>query len=75
MKRHIRNINYKRKSCRYKADYDNELYVLFWLEANQRTDNGSRGISLLSMIAADVVDPQTLRMVVGAIFNLCGNGN
>nr|GEY05807.1 kinesin-like protein KIN-UB isoform X1 [Tanacetum cinerariifolium] len=31
------------------------------------------GISLLSMIAADVVDLQTLRMVVGAISNLCGN--
>jgi kinesin family protein 5 len=32
------------------------------------------GISLLSMTAADAEDPQTLRMVAGAIANLCGNG-
>jgi len=32
------------------------------------------GISLLSMTAADAEDPQTLRMVSGAIANLCGNG-
>lgn len=32
------------------------------------------GISLLSITAADADDPQTLRMVAGAIANLCGNG-
>lgn len=32
------------------------------------------GISLLSITAADAEDPQTLRMVAGAIANLCGNG-
>lgn len=32
------------------------------------------GISLLSMTAAKAEDPQTLRMVAGAIANLCGNG-
>lgn len=32
------------------------------------------GISLLSRTAADAEDPQTLRMVAGAIANLCGNG-
>lgn len=32
------------------------------------------GISLLSLTAADAEDPQTLRMVAGAIANLCGNG-
>lgn len=32
------------------------------------------GISLLSTTAADAEDPQTLRMVAGAIANLCGNG-
>lgn len=32
------------------------------------------GISLLSMTAANAEDPQTLRMVAGAIANLCGNG-
>lgn len=32
------------------------------------------GISLLSLTAAKADDPQTLRMVAGAIANLCGNG-
>lgn len=32
------------------------------------------GIALLAMTAADAEDPQTLRMVAGAIANLCGNG-
>lgn len=32
------------------------------------------GIKLLAMTAADAEDPQTLRMVAGAIANLCGNG-
>lgn len=32
------------------------------------------GVSLLSMTASDAEDPQTLRMVAGAIANLCGNG-
>jgi kinesin family member 5 len=33
------------------------------------------GVTLLSMTASDAEDPQTLRMVAGAIANLCGNGN
>lgn len=32
------------------------------------------GISLLSRRAATAEDPQTLRMIAGAIANLCGNG-
>lgn len=32
------------------------------------------GINLLSMTAAHAEDPQTLRMVAGAVANLCGNG-
>lgn len=32
------------------------------------------GITLLAMTASDAEDPQTLRMVAGAIANLCGNG-
>lgn len=32
------------------------------------------GITLLSVTAAKAEDPQTLRMVAGAIANLCGNG-
>jgi hypothetical protein len=33
------------------------------------------GIGLLAQTADDAEDPQTLRMVAGAIANLCGNGN
>lgn len=32
------------------------------------------GINMLSMTAANAEDPQTLRMVAGAVANLCGNG-
>lgn len=32
------------------------------------------GVSLLSKTAASAEDPQTLRMVAGAVANLCGNG-
>lgn len=32
------------------------------------------GIGLLSRTADEAEDPQTLRMVAGAIANLCGNG-
>ena len=43
-------------------------------EANQEFIMAQGGISLLAMTAADAEDPQTLRMVAGAIANLCGNG-
>lgn len=33
------------------------------------------GIGLLARTADDAEDPQTLRMVAGAIANLCGNGD
>lgn len=33
------------------------------------------GINMLSLTAANAEDPQTLRMVAGAIANLCGNGS
>jgi hypothetical protein len=48
--------------------------VAFLPEANQELIMVQGGISLLSMTAADAEDPQTLRMVAGAIANLCGNG-
>lgn len=32
------------------------------------------GIKLLGQTANEAEDPQTLRMVAGAIANLCGNG-
>ena len=43
-------------------------------EANQEFIMLEGEISLLSMTAADAEDPQTLRIVAGAIANLCGNG-
>lgn len=43
-------------------------------EANQELIMAEGGISLLAMTAGDAEDPQTLRMVAGAIANLCGNG-
>lgn len=33
------------------------------------------GINLLATAASNAEDPQTLRMIAGAIANLCGNGN
>ena len=51
------------------------MCIVFILpEANQELIMVQGGISLLSMTAADAEDPQTLRMVAGAIANLCGNG-
>jgi len=43
-------------------------------ETNQELIMSQGGIALLSMTAANAEDPQTLRMVAGAIANLCGNG-
>lgn len=43
-------------------------------EANQERIMAEGGISLLSLTANAAEDPQTLRMVAGAIANLCGNG-
>lgn len=43
-------------------------------ETNQELIMAQGGISLLSVAAANAEDPQTLRMVAGAIANLCGNG-
>lgn len=43
-------------------------------ETNQELIVSQGGISLLSLTATKSEDPQTLRMVAGAIANLCGNG-
>lgn len=43
-------------------------------ETNQELIMSEGGIALLSKTADDAEDPQTLRMVAGAIANLCGNG-
>lgn len=54
---------------------NNRLYNLALnSETNQELIMNQGGISLLSMTAANGEDPQTLRMVAGAIANLCGNG-
>lgn len=43
-------------------------------ETNQELIMSEGGISLLSLTAAKAEDPQTLRMIAGALANLCGNG-
>ena len=43
-------------------------------ETNQELIMSQGGISLLAVTAVNAEDPQTLRMVAGAIANLCGNG-
>jgi len=43
-------------------------------ETNQELIMAQGGIRLLSMTAGNAEDPQTLRMIAGAIANLCGNG-
>ncbi|KAG6403256.1 hypothetical protein SASPL_135473 [Salvia splendens] len=49
-------------------------FLQFFLEeANQEVIMAQGGICLLAMTATDAEDPQTLRMVAGAIANLCGN--
>ncbi|MED6181803.1 hypothetical protein PIB30_022689 [Stylosanthes scabra] len=42
-------------------------------KANQELIMAEGGVTLLSMAASDAEEPQTLRMVAGAIANLCGN--
>lgn len=48
---------------------------LLGTETNQELIMAQGGIGLLARTADDAEDPQTLRMVAGAIANLCGNGN
>lgn len=50
------------------------VFVCGVTEVSQQLIVDQGGISLLSLTAADAEDPQTLRMVAGAIANLCGNG-
>lgn len=49
-------------------------FVFSITETNQELIMTQGGIGLLSTTAANAEDPQTLRMVAGAIANLCGNG-
>lgn len=48
--------------------------VIHPAETNQELIMNHGGIGLLSRTADEAEDPQTLRMVAGAIANLCGNG-
>jgi hypothetical protein len=51
------------------------IFIFFWgAETNQELIMAQGGIGLLARTADDAEDPQTLRMVAGAIANLCGNG-
>lgn len=51
------------------------VYVSGNAETNQELIMAQGGIGLLARTADDAEDPQTLRMVAGAIANLCGNGS
>lgn len=42
--------------------------------SNQGVIMNKGGARLLANVASETDDPQTLRMVAGAIANLCGNG-
>ena len=44
------------------------------LEMNQGLIMDKGGVQLLAKTASKTDDPQTLRMVAGALANLCGNG-
>lgn len=48
--------------------------MLIILEKNQSLITSKGGARLLANTASRTDDPQTLRMVAGAIANLCGNG-
>lgn len=58
----------------YYVVYETKSYLLLFSETNQELIMDQGGIGLLSSTAANAEDPQTLRMVAGAIANLCGNG-
>jgi hypothetical protein len=51
------------------------IMIYIYAETNQDLIMAQGGVTLLSMTSSDAEDPQTLRMVAGAIANLCGNGN
>ena len=55
----------------------NLFFVFVWTssEVNQGLIMSKGGAQLLAGTASKTNDPQTLRMVAGALANLCGNGN
>jgi hypothetical protein len=50
------------------------FFSLNLLETNQGLIMDKGGVQLLAKTASKTDDPQTLRMVAGALANLCGNG-
>ena len=51
------------------------ILCLYEAETNQELITIQSGIKLLSSMANAAIDPQTMRMVAGAIANLAMNGN
>ena len=51
------------------------VYIWTSSEVNQGLIMSKGGAQLLAGTASKTNDPQTLRMVAGALANLCGNGN
>lgn len=58
----------------FKTEWNPGLNLCDDAETNQELIMAQGGIGLLAQTADDAEDPQTLRMVAGAIANLCGNG-
>jgi kinesin family protein 5 len=50
------------------------MLILDIAGSNQGVIMNKGGARLLANVASKTDDPQTLRMVAGAIANLCGNG-
>lgn len=51
------------------------VYIWTSSEVNQGLIMSKGGAQLLAGTASKTNDPQTLRMVAGALANLCGNGS
>lgn len=54
--------------------YTKDLKLFLFVEMNQGLIMSKGGARLLANTASKTDDPQTLRMVAGAVANLCGNG-
>ena len=65
---------YSESACYESSVHCLNFYITVGAETNQELIMAQGGIGLLARTADDAEDPQTLRMVAGAIANLCGNG-
>ncbi|KAK9107407.1 hypothetical protein Syun_023418 [Stephania yunnanensis] len=74
MRSYLEAASQQWNKTRYIEPFPNIVMIGYHsLKSNQELIMGEGGISLLSMTAVDAEDPQTLRMVAGAIANLCRN--